>query len=318
MLLKLLSPVPTIYAITLCVLLLVCAAPLFFIGGPDWVSPPLIKNLWNFGHVVFFALLLMVLQCFIALNHWRHWLGVTLAALLLGIAIETVQHFVGRYASWGDVFNNLAGVWLGLFWGQLVRGARFAGLIKLGRIVSLVLIAPALWLIVESAWAEWNLRRAFPQLNSFETSFEWQQLVYNPARVDAHLTNRLHSHGQQALAVQLKPGASAGLRLRVCYGDWRHYNHFVVDLYNPGAEPLSLSLRLSDTLHDRGEDKYNDRFNRTLVLAPGWNTQRIAIADIQQSPATRELQMDKLCNLGLFVSDIQQTQHFYIDNLRLE
>ena len=38
-------------------------------------------------------------------------------------------------------------------------------------------VGPALWLVLEAAWAELSLRRAFPLVNSFESRMEWQQLA---------------------------------------------------------------------------------------------------------------------------------------------
>jgi VanZ family protein len=318
MLKTMLSPAAATVAIILFCFLLLLAAPLFFVGGPDWVASTLLKNAWNFGHVIFFTLLLVVVQWFIPLTRWRHWVGVTLLALLLGGALEIAQHFVGRHASWSDVFNNLAGVWLGLFWGQHLSGTQHPDWVRLGRFLSLLLIAPALWLVIESAWAEVNLRRAFPQLNSFETRYERQQLVFNPERIDAQLTDAIASHSAQSVQFTFAAGDYAGLRLRVCYGDWSGYERLAMDLFNPDAEPLPLVLRLSDVIHDRGSNSYNDRFNRALLLQSGWNQVHVAIADIKQSPKHRSMQLNTLCNLGLFASDLKQARRFYLDNIRLE
>jgi VanZ family protein len=318
MLKVILSPVAAKLAVIVFCLLLLLAVPLFFVGGPDWVASPLLKSAWDFGHIIFFTLLLVVVQWFIPLTHWRHWVGATFVAVLAGGAIEVAQHFVGRHASWGDVFNNLAGVWLGLFWGQHIGSAKDGKWIRWGRFLSLLLIGPALWLVVESAWAEWSLRRAFPQLNSFEAHYEWQQLRVNPARVNAQLTNEIASHGTHSLQLELAEGDYAGLRLRVCYGDWSKYERLAMDLFNPDVEPLAMMLRLSDVVHDRGSNSYNDRFNRALLLQPGWNKVQIAITDIMQGPQHRPMQLDGVCNLGLFAADLKQVRRFYIDNIRLE
>lgn len=318
MLKTILSPAAAKLTVVVFCFLLLLAAPLFFIGGPDWVASSLLKNAWNFGHIIFFALLLIVVQWFMPLPYWRHWLSVTFAALFIGGALEIAQHFVGRHASWGDVFNNLAGVWLGLFWGQHGGGAYYRKWIRWGRFVSLLLIGPALWWVVESAWAEWSLRRAFPHLNNFEKHHELQQLTANPERVNAQVTNEIASQGAQSLRLELAAGKYAGLRLRVCYGDWGKYERLVMDLFNPDAEPLPLMLRISDVLHDRGNNSYNDRFNRPLLLQPGWNQVQVAMNDIKNGATQRRLQLDKLCNLGIFASDLQQTRRFYLDNIRLE
>ncbi len=312
------SPVTARIVVGLMGVLLLLAAPLFFIGGPDWVSSTLLKNIWNFGHVIFFALLLVVVQWFVPLTQWRHWLGVTVLALAGGGLVEVVQHFVGRHASWADLFNNLAGVWLGLFWGQRLGATPHARLVCGARLMSLLLIGPGLWLVVDAAWAEVSLRRTFPLLNSFESRAQWQQVTANPARVQVQPSHTVFSHGGQALQATLAAGGYSGLRVRVCYGDWRGYEFIAMDLFNPDPDVLPLGLRLSDVIHDRSGNRFDDRFNRALVLQPGWNNLRIAIADIEQSPRHRTMQLDGVCNLGIFASGLPHPRRFYLDNIRLE
>lgn len=312
------SPATARWLVVVFVLLLLMAVPLFFIGGPDWVSSQLLKNAWNFGHVLFYALLLIVVQWFVPLPRWHHWLLVSLVALLLGGAIEVVQHFVGRHASWSDIVNNLAGVWLGLFWGQHPTSDAARRLVRGGRVLSVLFIAPALWLVVDAAWAELDLRRAFPQINSFESRAERQQLFFNPARVDAQFQRENVSQGAYSLRLELVPGGYSGIRLRSCYGDWSAYGSFALDAFNPSAEPLRLVLRLSDMIHDRGTHSYHDRFNQTLVLQPGWNKLRFPVADISNKPKGRTMKMDAICNLGIFAAGLAQPAVVYLDNIRLE
>lgn len=294
-------------------LLLGLAAPLFFIGGPDWVSSDLVKKIWNFGHIIFFALLVIFLQWFKPLAHWRHWLWVTLAAFVLGGAIELLQSFVGRDASWRDVANDLCGVWLGLFWGQ-----RAKGWVWFGRCASLVLIIPSLWSVVDSALMEFNLRGAFPQLNSFESRAELTQLRFNKAQVQTYPVREFVAQGEQALKVNLGAAPYVGLRVRVAYGDWSRYEFLALDIFNPSAEVLPLVVRVSDFEHDRGENQYSDRFNRSVHLNPGWNPIKILLEDIRTSPKTRSMVLAEVSNLGIFAVGLTQPREFYLDNIRLE
>lgn len=299
--------------LALCALLLLVAAPLFFIGGPDWVSSSLVKHLWNFGHVVFFALLLVFIQWFKPLPHWRDWLLVTLVALVLGAGIEWIQGLVGRDASWRDLANNLCGVWLGLFWGQRANRA-----VWLGRCGSVLLILPASGLLLQAALAEVYLQRLWPQLNSFESSYELAQLRVNPRQVQVQAVREFATHGQQSLRVRLGTADYSGLRLALGQGDWNGYEFLAFELYNPAQESLTLVLRVSDAVHDRGENRYDDRFNRALPLNPGWNHLRIAIDDIRRAPRTRPMALNQLTQLGIFAVKLPAAREVYLDNLRLE
>ncbi|MFK7938374.1 MAG: VanZ family protein [Roseovarius sp.] len=68
-------------------------------------------------HALSFALLVLSLG-------WlrpQWWLGLALAALLYGAAIEMLQPMVGRSGEWADLAADGAGIFLGLLPGQLRR-----------------------------------------------------------------------------------------------------------------------------------------------------------------------------------------------------
>src|SRR5690606_33262776 len=90
--------------------------PLFFVGGPDWLSPPLYRAAWSQGHIIFFALLALWLGAWVRLDSPLRWLALTLAVFVSSLVIEGIQSQVGRDANWNDVLRNLIGTWLGLFW----------------------------------------------------------------------------------------------------------------------------------------------------------------------------------------------------------
>ena len=54
------------------------ASPLFFIGGPDWLSAPVIREAWGQGHWVFFACLMFWWQGRWPLRAPHQWLALTL------------------------------------------------------------------------------------------------------------------------------------------------------------------------------------------------------------------------------------------------
>lgn len=293
-------------------LFVLLVVPFFFVGGPDALSPILLKNAWNFGHIIFFTVFMLLVQSFRPLAHWQSWLGVTLLALGVGISIEFVQHFVGRDSSWDDVLHNLFGVWLGLFWGQ--KPTRPVWLL---RGISVLLIGPAFWLVIYSAMADIVMREQFPQVNSFESRFELAQVHANPQQVKTRQVNSLHTHGAFSLQVELGTQKYAGLNLIGPYGDWSGYQFLQMDFYNPDSEPLELVLKISDASHDQGTNSFNDRFNRKLVLTQGWNQIQIDLNDVRRAPSKREMQMDKISGMAVFVMQLSQPRRFYWDNIRL-
>jgi VanZ family protein len=294
-------------------LFIVFVVPFFFVGGPELSSSLLLKNVWNFGHIVFFAVLMLLIQSFKPLAHWWQWLLVTLIAIAIGSLIEFAQYFVGRSSSVDDVLHNIFGVWLGLFWGQ-----KPTRLIWLLRFISVLLIVPAMWLVVDSGIANFAMRNQFPLINSFESRYELQQVQVNPNEVTIRHANTWHTHGKYGLAVVLGTKKYAGVSLIGSYGDWSHYKFLVIDFYNPDAESLELVLRISDSLHDRGTNDFNDRFNRRILLAQGWSQVQVDLNDVRTAPGNRVMHMDAIGNMTIFAVQLSKTREFYVDNIRLQ
>jgi hypothetical protein len=256
---------------------------------------------------------MLLIQAFKPLPHWRQWLMVTLIAILLGVLIEFIQSLIGRSASIDDVLHNLFGVWIGLFWGQKPTRQVWAL-----RALSLLFISPALWLVVDSGVANLVMRYQFPQINSFESRYEMQQLQLNKVQVKAVQNTTLHTHGNLSLQVELSTDKYAGISLLGPHGDWGIYDSLVMDFYNPEAEPLHLIIRVSDLQHDRGDNQFDDRFNRSIALMPGWNKLAISIDDIRTAPRTRKMAMDEISNITVYAGKLPRPRQFYWDNVRLQ
>jgi hypothetical protein len=58
-------------------LFILLVVPFFFVGGPDALSSMLLKNVWNFGHIIFFTVFMLLVQSLRPLGHWHSWLCVT-------------------------------------------------------------------------------------------------------------------------------------------------------------------------------------------------------------------------------------------------
>lgn len=294
-------------------LFIIVVVPFFFLGGPDALSPTLLKNAWNFGHILFFAVLMLLIQSFKPLVHWQQWLLVTLIAIVIGSLIEFIQGFVGRSANVNDVLHNVYGVWLGLFWGQ--KPTRSVWLL---RFLCVLLVLPGVWKVMDSAMAEFTMRNQFPRISSFENRSEFQQLRFSPAEISLNKEQKFYTAGNSSLHIRLGTQRYSGFRLVGPYGDWGQYSQLSMDFYNPGAEPFELVLRVSDYRHDRGANAYNDRFNRRLLLSPGWNHIGIATGDIRSAPQGRSMIMDEISGLGIFTVKSPVPREFYLDNIRLQ
>lgn len=294
-------------------LLVLIVIPFFFVGGPSGSSSLLLNNVWNFGHIIFFALFMLLVQSFIPLTNWKKWVWVTIVTLLIGGMIEVVQHFVGRDSSMGDILHNVFGVWLGLFWGQ-----KPTRVIWWFRLASTLLIVPALWMVFDSAVANLAMRNQFPLINSFESRYELQQVHRNNSGVKIQQNQLVHTHGSHAVHVSLNAQPYAGVNLIGSYGDWGGYTALSMDLHNADREPLELTIRISDYPHDRGDNNFDDRFNRRVLLVQGWNQVQIDLNDVRSAPHERDMQMNLISGMTIFAAGLSHPREFYIDNIRLD
>lgn len=281
--------------------------PLFFWGGPDWASPPLYQQVWDFGHIVFFALVGAFVQYGIGITSVRRWSLATALVLLTGIAIEYIQHQVGRSASTADVVNNLVGFWLGLVglaWHRASRWMRWA---------VVLLIIPSLFSIAMAAIVQAHQAWYFPVLADFETAVEQRRL-----RGPVSFSKEYVREGRQSLKIGFTTRKYSGAYITVFHGDWSAYDELVMDFYNPDQSVLTVTLRISDRAHDRGKNEYDDRFNRRLLLSPGWNEVRIPVREISEMPVDRDMLMNEVRTLGVYSSYLKEPKVLYWDFVRLE
>lgn len=287
---------------------LLVAFPLFFIGGPEWVSPPIYGAAWSQGHLVFFGLLLFWVQGLVPLNTLARWLTVTLLVVLLSLAIEAIQSQVGREANWQDGLRNLIGAWFGLFWGQRARPA-----VWLGRLGASLLLLWQLSGLAQTALGHWQRLERFPVLSDFESERQLLDWSGNIERVQEPV-----AQGQFSLALHLGTARYSGGGLDHLVGDWSGYDYLNFELYHPGEEPLPFTLRINDTQHDLNDGRYEDRFNQRFSAQPGWNSYRIALKDVRSAPEGRAMNMTSIQRLEFFATELPEENIIYLDNLRLE
>jgi len=288
--------------------LLLCIAPFFFIGGPDWVSPPLYRALWGAGHMLFFALFALWLHSYWSLHRPSRWLWLTLGVVGLSLFIEITQSFIGRDGNWRDGLSNLAGTWFALFW--LQPAGRRVWLLRLAATALL------LWHLQSVGQAALNLMHRmqhFPVLSDFE-----HRRDLNQWRGDIERVREPVVQGDYSLAVQLGTEPFSGVGLDLLLGDWRHYQILRFSLYNPDDDELPMTLRINDQQHDRHDNRYVNRFNHRLLVQPGWNHFRIDLDDVRLAPEDRDMDMARVQRLGIFATNLPESRTVYLDAMYLE
>ncbi len=119
-----------------------------------------------------------------------------------------------------------------------------------------------------------------------------------------------------SLKLALPPVKWPGLSLDEPHPDWRGYESLVIDLTNPGPEPLALTLRVHDAHHNQA---FEDRFNTRIALqARTRETIRIPLEAIRNAPRGRAMDMAHVAGVILFRTSPVRDDQVYITRIALE
>jgi hypothetical protein len=262
--------------------------------------------LLNAGHGVVFALVAIlchrVLLAIPGMAPRARYVGAFVTAVALGAAVELLQIPIGRDADLADVGRDALGAWIGL----ALLAAHDRDGTRRARMVTVLSIAVPLFVlavpVVENVTAYVRRADRFPVLADFSTARRDYFVRATEAVIEWTALPAAFSRGldEHALHVEFVGGPYAGIDFFEPMADWTGYREIVFDLTNPGGDPLMLTLRVHDAAHD---NRYEDRYNGTLVLPP---TQRSAVAiplsEIQSGPRDRELDLTSVADFMLFVS----------------
>ena len=286
--------------------------PLFFIGGPDWANGLFYEAVWNLGHILFFFLITLLLQPQRKLGGWRLVAVTTVVVLVSGGLIELIQSRIGRQIDWHDMLRNLVGAWLALTclsWPQKKSPA-----VWLARIGVVTLLLWELWFVVAIGHQQGQITRQMPQLYNFAATnaqLFWNGNVQRSTRFADSVGN------QFSLEVNITTEKYSGASLNNLASDWSNYQNLALTLSNPEQTPLAMVLRINDRTHKRSGNAYEDRFNTRLVVAPGVNSFTVSLADVQQAPATRLMDMTDIHRLIIFASNQPTATTVYLLELSL-
>lgn len=285
-----------------------------FAALPD--STALWRLLNDTAHAPVFALLAIVLLWLQPGRARRHearaYLAAGIAAVVIGAGVELVQIPLARDAEWGDVARDALGTLAGLGSAALAgwcRGARNRWRIHLaaaGIVAVLVVVAPVAWAL--AAYAERASK--FPTLASFGSGLD----LFFVSGVASARCKRIDWRGGPALAVDLGPGRYPGVSFDEPQPDWRAYDTLVVDLGNGGADPLGVTVRVHDGVHDLG---YDDRYNEHFVLAPGETRLELPLARIERAPKGRRLDLGAIAGIIIFADEGRPGRRFLVRSITL-
>ncbi|PWK52871.1 VanZ family protein [Pleionea mediterranea] len=303
---------------------------MLFMGGPDISESRLLNELWQTGHFFLFALLIISITqlpvfkqaSFLALLCWS-----LVFSVVLGGLTEVIQLLIGRDFEMMDIANDALGGITGAIIVQLFRQSRYWH--------KLVLTLPSILLAfvgTQNFWLtvidESHMKKSFPVLADFShqtelTRWHYQSALLSLYRAEDKAGNtgangpEAYRHKSQQLKALFQPSKSPTITLKELIPDWRNARFFQFSVYNTTSTSLQLTVKVSDKLHAKNYYAFNDRYNKTLTLQPGWNHHSIDLNEIKTSPATRAMQMDNIDSVSWYLHQPKSPVLLYFDDIKL-
>jgi hypothetical protein len=250
----------------------------------------------------------------------RQYLIVFALTALLGLATEIAQRFTGRDSSIEDLVTDMLGaasvllLFAALDPGRKVRARNSAMLVVPG----LIALGVLCWPLVLTARAYIDRARAFPAIADFTQGVGLRFISARHASIEVVPvpTQWAVSQGERALRVSLGGGDWPGIELWEPSPDWTGYRHLAIELFNPHAFELDLSMRIDDRHHNYQMD---DRYNARIELPPQARTTiRIPLAEIESAPRGRKFDLERTARLLLFRREATRNETFYLVRVSLE
>jgi len=296
--------------------ILIAAILFFFVpAGHNILHYRLAKELLNTGHIVFFALVaLETFRYFDKAGKSRRFSSLICLCLIAGgaIGIELGQLLVsGREFQIRDLLYGLAGGIAALLFKGAPQQHIVAGFVM--RAMSVLLIAGCLFPLSSIIADEIKMHRDFPLLSGFEGSTELTRWggVDTMSRVSHPV-----AQGSYSARIALNTKQFSGIMLDYFPGNWQEAEELSFKIFNPGL-PMNIHYRIHDAQHSGENQRFNNRYNNTTILQTGWNLVRTPLADIEQAPVDRQMDLGRIRGLGIFVSREPENRVIYLDDVRL-
>lgn len=254
----------------------------------------------NVAHApVFGALAIVILTLLRSCTAWPEpakYAVALAAAVAAGGLIELVQPWIGRGAQLHDLWTDTLGAVAGLALASAVTGPRRLP----GLLVAIVAMAVVSIPLVRAVRGYLERERQFPTVLDFTSTADWYFVRLRGVHVETGaLPARWRRDGDPpALKLRIVGGRWPGITHFEPQPDWRGYARLNLDLLNPGARTLTLTLRVHDLAHD---NSHGDRFNRTFTLAPGVRrVVTVPLSEIARGPERRALDLGRVAGLILY------------------
>jgi hypothetical protein len=239
---------------------------------------------------------------------------------LVAIGGELAQLMTSRSASLHDLGNDVIGIISFLLFAAVfdrrirqrlkpVPKITVALVAVLGLIMSL---GPLIW----QSYAYVQRLRAAPEILDFENS--WQSQFY-----ESHggaVLSVVSSHagwpvdGNRSLLAELGNYSYSGVGIAPI-ADWSTYSVFSFVMASADSRSLRVTVRINDRSHN---NEYRDRFNKNYIVTEKPQRITVPITTIERAPRNRNMKMDEVALILVFISKPTGDEKLLFDDFRLD
>ncbi len=286
-------------------------------------------ELFTAGHTVVFglcALACLKLSLVLASDRFKfrltHYLTAFLLAIFVGAATEIIQPLVGRDGALADLLRDIFGAVAFLFVAmtfdrQLSWDFRTGRWLRhVVRILAPVLVLLIFWPAIKWGGAYIYRDRQMPVVMDFSSSVMRQFTRVANARLESVSPPDVWQGATNKVAeLTLYPGVYPGLTLRELSPDWSKFKELNFAIFSERADTLTIEFRVNDRLHN---EKYNDRFNTLLKVAPGENRYVFPLERIRKTGSGRMMDLTKMGTIVFFAHRPVDSVRILISTVRLQ
>ena len=232
-------------------------------------------------------------------------------ASMMFAAVELLQPYVGRTASWADFGISILGVFMAWLWA--IGKQRSIKLTSL--LIIPIVIGGALWLLKPgaiAAWRAYQIHQLFPLIANFESSAHRLIIPLWRSNVNHKAYDQNNPEDGHYLSYSKRGNRWSGLGLKVIHQNWEDYTELCVDA--KGQLPnTQLHVRFDDQMSSNSQTSSTQK----IAINPNWTNYCINIQQLT-TDRKRTIDISNMKKLIFFIDGKLPSKGFSLDNVRVK
>lgn len=283
----------------------------------------LFQEIQNAGHIPIFILLTLALFYFVrtgadSTNVLLQYRNVLIMGMCLAVVTEYLQLLTGRFPDLHDMLRDFVGILMAVVMVSVFDAAfsdawkqKYPSMV-LVYVLVLLLFFFSLSPLLKMAVSSYQRDRAMPLLLDLEA--QWASSFVNYKNTVHKGSSPLQQEAGLS-EIHFLPARYPGVEFIEPVADWSGYEKLALDVDSRLPEPVKLILRIHDQQHNQ---YFDDRFTVGLVVKPGSNHYAIALSEVRQAPAARDMDMKKITGVVIHMANVREAMTLHIGKLRLQ